>query len=119
MGMTFLSYFRNYAAVLQTFFKCFGPRRFFAIELARCLVPPYSSFLQRTRIGQPDSGVPTRWVARRKAVGKSLVHRPSLFSEPRYTRLSRVLPSEEVILPIRCDWQHIGLPMSSRQYSAS
>src|ERR1039458_4709538 len=35
MGMTFLSYFRNYAAVLQTFFNCFGLRRFFAIELAR------------------------------------------------------------------------------------
>jgi hypothetical protein len=35
MGMTFLSYFRNYAAVLQTFFNCFGFRRFFAIELAR------------------------------------------------------------------------------------
>jgi len=35
MGMTFLSYFRNYAAVLQTFFNCFGLRRFFAIEPAR------------------------------------------------------------------------------------
>jgi hypothetical protein len=35
MGMTFLSYFRNYAAVLQTFFNYFGLRRFFAIELAR------------------------------------------------------------------------------------
>jgi hypothetical protein len=35
MGITFLSHFRNYAAVLQTFFNCFGLRRFFAIELAR------------------------------------------------------------------------------------
>src|ERR1039457_5109812 len=35
MGMTFLSYFGNYAAVPQTFFSCFGLRRFFAIELAR------------------------------------------------------------------------------------
>src|ERR1022692_523536 len=42
-------------------------------------VSPHSSFLQRTRIGQPDSGVPTRWVARWKAVGKGLVHR-TLFS---------------------------------------
>src|SRR5664279_4490933 len=44
-----------------------------------CLVSPYGSFLQRTRIGQPDSEVPTGWVARRKAVGKGLAHRP-LFS---------------------------------------
>jgi hypothetical protein len=35
MGMNFLSYFRNYAAVQRTFFNCFGLRRFFAIELAR------------------------------------------------------------------------------------
>src|ERR1019366_2299453 len=35
MDMTFLSYCRNYAAVLQTFFNCSGLRRFFGIELAR------------------------------------------------------------------------------------
>src|ERR1039458_4806281 len=45
----------------------------------QCLVPPYSSAVRTILIGHPDSGVPTRWVARRKAVGKGLVPRP-LFS---------------------------------------
>jgi hypothetical protein len=61
MGMTFLSYFGNYAAVPQTFFSCFGLRRFFAIELARnvwcrhmvpfCKELGSDNLTQKTRLG--------------------------------------------------------------------
>jgi len=64
--MTFLSYLRSYAAVLQTLFNCFGRRRFFAIELARnvwcrhivsfCKEPGSDNLTQECQLGGSLAG---------------------------------------------------------------
>src|SRR5579859_338521 len=76
MGMTFLGLQRS-STILRNRTR------------PQCLVPPYSSFLQRTPIGQPDSGVPTRRVDPGRSLesyrqGSCPSH--SLFSKLRCTR---------------------------------